>query len=144
MPCLTAHIRAHRPLWVASVGVVVAELGLAAVGVKAATLSIALLLAPGLALAPLLPEGTRRAPLAVLAAALALGVAASSVALVSVASAGASLDPWVVRGVIVAIVAAAGALGGPDLAEPFDRRTALAAAALGAALLVGALLQERV
>ncbi len=141
---LTAHMRAHRPLWAAAVGVVVAELALAAVGVKTAALSIALLLAPGLALAPLLPERTRRAPLAVLAAAPALGVAASSVALISVASAGATLDPWVVRGVIAAIVAAAGALPGPDLAAPFDRRTAFAAAALGAALLLGALLQGRV
>src|SRR5829696_3104150 len=144
MPRLTAHVRANRPLWVAAVGVVVAELGLAAVGVKTAPLSIALLLAPGLALAPLLPERTRRAPLAVLAAAPALGVAASSVALISVASAGVTLDPWVVRGVIAAIVAAAGALRGPDVAAPFDRGTALAAAALAVSLLVGAVLQERV
>jgi hypothetical protein len=144
MPRLTAHMRADRPLWAAALGMVVAELGLAAVGVTAAALSIALLLAPGLALAPLLPERTRRAPLAVLAAAPALGIAASSVALISVASAGAPLDPWVVRGLIAAIVAAAGALRGPDLAAPFDRRTALAAAGLGASLVVGVLLQERV
>jgi Dolichyl-phosphate-mannose-protein mannosyltransferase len=144
MPRLTAHLGARRPLWAAAVGVVVAELGLAAMGVVSAALSIALLLAPGLALAPLLPERTRRTPLAVLAAAPALGVAASSVALISVASAGAALDPWVVRGVIAAIVAAAGALRGPDLAAPFDRRTALAAVALGASLVVGVLLQERV
>ncbi len=144
MPRLTAHLGAHRPLWAAAVGVVVAELGLAAVGVVTAALSIALLLAPGLALAPLLPERTRRTPLAVLAAAPALGVAASSVALISVASAGAALDPWVVRAVIAVIVAAAGALRGPDLAAPFDRRTALAAVALGASLVVGVLLQERV
>jgi len=141
---LTAYVRADRPLWAAAVAMVVAELGLAAVGVKTAPLSIALLLAPGLALAPLLPERTRRAPLAVLAAAPALGVAASSVALISVASAGVTLDPWVVRGVIAAIVAAAGALRGPDVAAPFDRGTALAAAALAVSLLVGAVLQERV
>jgi hypothetical protein len=144
MARLTAHLRTDRPLWAAAVGVVIAELALAAVGVRTAPLSIALLLAPGLALAPLLPERTLRAPLAVLAAAPALGVAASSVALISVASAGAPLDPWVVRGVIAAIVAGAGALRGPDLAAPFDRRTALAAAALGASLLVGVLLQDRV
>src|SRR5918994_4343613 len=120
MARLTAHTRAHRPLWAAAVAVVVGELALAAVGVEAASLSIALLLAPGLALAPLLPERTRRAPLAVLAAAPALGVAASSVALISVASAGATLNPWVVRGVLAGIVLAAGALGGPDPAAPVD------------------------
>jgi hypothetical protein len=137
-------MRADRPLWAAALGLVVAELGLAAVGVVTAALSVALLLAPGLALAPLLPERTRRAPLAVLAAAPALGVAASSVALISVASAGIALDPWIVRGAIAAIVLGAGALRGPDLAAPFDRRAALAAAALGVSLLVGVLLQERV
>ena len=55
MPRPMALLRADRPLWAAAVGVVVAELGLAAVGVVTAALSIALLLAPGLALAPLLP-----------------------------------------------------------------------------------------
>jgi hypothetical protein len=56
----TAHLFADRPLWAAAVGVVIAELALAAVDVRTAPLSIALLLlAPGLALAPLLPGLTR-------------------------------------------------------------------------------------
>jgi hypothetical protein len=49
-----------------------------------------------------------------------------------------------VRGAIAAIIVAAGALRGPDLAVPFDRGTALAAAALGVALVVGIVLQERI
>ena len=64
-------------------------------GCRTAALALAaLLLAPGLALAPLLPARDRRAPLAELAAVPALGFAAASVALISISRVGIALDSW--------------------------------------------------
>src|SRR5919108_519133 len=72
--------------------------------------------------APLLPARVRRSPVATLACAPALGLAASSVLLVSLASAGASLDGVVVRLALATVV-----VGG-----------------LLVALALGAVLQQRV
>jgi hypothetical protein len=58
---------------------------------------LVLLVAPGLALVPLLPEPARRELVTALAAAPALGFAASSVGLITVASIDLDLNGAVVR-----------------------------------------------
>ena len=70
----------ERPLAVGAGLIVALEALLGSAGASAPLLSgAALVLAPGLALAPLLPARVRESPLAVLAAAPVLGFAASSV-----------------------------------------------------------------
>ena len=76
-----------------AVAIVAIEALLGAAGASTPLLSVAALaLAPGLALAPLLPARVRESPVAVVAACPALGFAAAAVALITVASLGASLD----------------------------------------------------
>src|SRR5829696_783872 len=135
---------AERPLAVAALLVVVLDAAFAAAGAAASVLSLAALLAPGLALAPLLPARIRESPLAVLAAAPALGCAASAVALITVASAGASLEPAVVRGVLAVLVLGGLALPWPEWQRPPGRGDLPAAGGLALALAAGALLQQRV
>jgi hypothetical protein len=118
---------------------------LAAFGAHAAWLSLGvLILAPGLALAPLLPSRVRASPVAVLAAAPALGLAASSVVLVSLSSAGASLNGGVVRLGLAGLVVAGLLLPWPEAARRLSRADLPAAGGLGLALAAGALLQQRV
>src|SRR5881394_1940395 len=96
-----------RPLALAGAAAVVVEALIALLGGHAPLLAaIVLLVAPGLALLPLLPERARRDLVTALAAAPALGFVASSVALITVASIGLSLDGLVIRLVEAALVAA--------------------------------------
>src|SRR4051794_39471302 len=88
----------ERPLALTALAVTLGEAALAAIGSPLALLSAVVLIgAPGLALLPLLPERALRSPSAALAAAPALGIAASTVVLITLASAGAPLDGWVAR-----------------------------------------------
>jgi hypothetical protein len=134
-----------RPLALAAAGLVALEAVLALLGATWGPLAVAaLVLAPGLALLPLLPAQARESPSAALAAAPALGIAAASVALVTVSSVGIELSGVSVR-VAIAAVVGAGLL--VPLREPrlrFDRGEALAAAAGAAAVLIAILIQERV
>jgi hypothetical protein len=124
--------------------VVALEALLAAIGLTVAPLSAAaLVVAPGLALVGLLPERTRASWPALLAAAPGLGLAAVSVALVTVASVGAPLDGVVVRAVAMALV-----LIGLGIERPFPqsvgRADLLASGGLAGALGLSLLLQQRV
>src|SRR4051794_29480363 len=74
----------RKPLALVALAAALAEAVLAALGTTAPVLSAVVLVgAPGLALVPLLPERALRAPVAALAAAPALGMAASMVVLIS-------------------------------------------------------------
>jgi hypothetical protein len=135
-----------RPLALLALAVTLVEAVLGAVGAPLPALSSAVLVgAPGLALVPLLPDRALRAPLAALAAVPALGMAASTVVLISLASAGAPLHEWVVRGAVVGIVLTGLlALPGPELRLAADRRSSMAAAGLAGAIALGAVLHSRV
>jgi len=135
----------RRPLGVAAVAVAALDAALGAAGVEPTLLSAALLIAPGLALAPVLPEALRRSPVAAMAAAPALGVATSSTVLISAAAAGIPLTGTWLRVVLAAtIVLALALLPGRDLCGRLDRPAALGALGLGAAVLAGVLLEGRV
>jgi hypothetical protein len=135
----------NRPLAVSAALLVGLDALADALGADAAWLSLAaLVLAPGLALAPLLPAPVRRNPVAVLAAAPALGFAASSVLLVTLSSAGISLDATAIRSALAAVVAVGFLLPWPEADRPLDRSDLPLAGGLGLALGVGVLLQQRV
>jgi hypothetical protein len=135
----------ERPLAVGAGLIVALEALLGSAGASAPLLSgAALLIAPGLALAPLLPERVRESPLAVLAAAPVLGFAASSVALITLSSAGVSLDPTAIRLVLAAIVACGLFLPWPEAARFLDRADLPVAGGLALALALGAVLQQHV
>ncbi len=127
-------------------GLIVAlEALLGSAGASAPLLSAAaLVLAPGLALAPLLPARVRESPLAVLAAAPVLGFAASSVALITLSSAGVALDPTAIRLVLASIVACGLFLPWPEAARLPNRADLPVAGGLALALALGALLQQHV
>jgi hypothetical protein len=104
-----------------------------------------LIVAPGLALVPVLPRLARRHMVTALAAAPALGFAASSVALITVASIGLPLNGLVVRLVPAALVALGLALrAGGEPVVRFPRDEALAAAGLLVAVAAGIVLEGRV
>jgi hypothetical protein len=135
----------RRPLGIGAVIVAGLEAALAAAGVQASLLSAALLVAPGFALAPLLPEPLRRSPVAAVAAAPVLGVAASSLVLISASSAGIPLTGTAVRLLLGAtIVLAVALLPGPDVGGRLDRDARLGALGLGAAVVAGVVLEGRV
>src|SRR5215207_5397515 len=135
----------ERPLAVGAGMIVALEALLGSAGASAPLLSLAaLVLAPGLALAPLLPTRVRESSLSVLAAAPVLGVAASSVLLITLSSAGVSLDPTAIRLALGSIVAAGLVLPWPEAFRPPGRADWLTAAGLALALGLGALLQHRV
>ena len=127
-------------------GLIVAlEALLGSAGASAPLLSAAaLVLAPGLALAPLLPARVRESPLAVLAAAPVLGFAASSVALITLSSAGVALDPTAIRLALASIVACGLFLPWPEAARLPNRADLPVAGGLALALALGALLQQHV
>jgi hypothetical protein len=107
--------------------------------------ALVLLVAPGLALAPLLPERVRRDLLTTLAAAPALGFAASSVALITVSSIGLPLNALVTRLTVAALVAAGLAVPGrPEPLLRLRREDALVAAGLLLAVAAGIVLEGRV
>src|SRR4051812_25886808 len=135
----------ERPLAVGAGVIVALEALLGSAGASAPLLSIAaLMLAPGLALAPLLPARIRESPLSVLAAAPVLGLAASSVLLISLSSAGVSLDPTAIRLALASVVAVGLLLPGPEAFRPLRRSDWRTAAGLAFALALGAVLQQRV
>ena len=104
---------------------------------------IVLVVCPGLALVPLLPARARESWAAVAAAVPALGFAASSVLLVTVAAVGISLTGLSIRLALGALIAAGALLlpaGEPD--QPLTYEDAWAIAGLLGALLVGILLPE--
>src|SRR5439155_15639792 len=103
----------RRPLGLIAIALVGLEAAVSALGGHAPTLSaLVLILAPGLALLPLLPSVALRAWGAALAAAPALGFAASSVALITISSTGITLDPVTIR-VTLAVVVLAGLVALP-------------------------------
>jgi hypothetical protein len=135
---------AARPLALAALALVAADAAFALAGLDAALLSLAaLLLAPGLALVPLLPKRISAAPVAALAAAPALGFATIATALISLSSAGVQLDGTSVRITLAALVLAGLALPG-DEPPRFERADAFAALGLGGALVAGYVLQREV
>jgi hypothetical protein len=132
-----------RPLAIAGAVLVAVEALIALLGGNSPPLAVlVLLLAPGLALLPLLPARARADLVTALAAAPALGFAASSIGLITVASIGLPLDGVVVRLVAAVLVAAGLLLRG---AEP-EVRLAEPLVALGLLVAIGAglLLQARV
>jgi hypothetical protein len=134
-----------RPLLAAGAALLALEASLAAVGLTWPALSIlALALGPGLALLPLLPARVLDSPAASLAAVPALGIAATSSALTSVAAVGVELGPVSVRLTLAALVAVGLALPRSEPALRFGRVELFAcpgaALALGAALII----QQRV
>jgi hypothetical protein len=134
-----------RPLLAAGAAFLALEASLAAVGRGWPALSIvAVALGPGLALLPLLPARVLDSPAASLAAVPALGIAAASSALISVAAVGVELGPVSVRLTLAAVVAVGLAVPGSEPALRFGR--AELAACAGAALALGAalIIQQRV
>jgi hypothetical protein len=128
-------------LWLAAAALVVVEALSALAGVHALALTVAALLAPGLALAGLLPAAVREHPLAALAAAPALGFAAVSAALITVARLGIPLTGLSTRCVLVALVLAGIAAQAPRNAdrerpafEPLEALALLAVLAVGVVL----------
>src|SRR5829696_8276832 len=135
----------ERPLAVGAGLIVALEALLGSAGASAPLLSgAALVVAPGLALAPLLPARVRESPLAVLAATPVLGFAASSVTLITLASAGVSLDPTAIRLALAAIVVCGLLLPWPECARLPGRADLPAAGGLALALALGAVLQQHV
>ena len=135
----------ERPLTVGAGVIVALEALLGSAGASAPLLSVAaLVLAPGLALAPLLPARVRESPLSVLAAAPVLGFAASSVLLITLASLGVTLDATAIRLALGALVAIGLFLPWPEASRPLGRVDWPVAAGLALALGLGALLQQRV
>ena len=132
-----------RPLAVSAAVLVALEALLALFGARSPVLSAAALLAPGLALTPLLPESARRSWTVSLAAAPALGAAAASTLLITLASVGVPLTGTSCRLALAALVLAG--LLGLRGSEPQPGRAALLPAlGLLAALGIGALLQSRI
>jgi hypothetical protein len=125
--------------------IVALEALLGSAGASAPLLSVAaLVLAPGLALAPLLPERVRESSLSVLAAAPVLGFAASSVLLITLASLGVTLDATAIRLALGALVAVGLFLPWREASRPLARADWPVAAGLALALGLGVLLQQRV
>jgi hypothetical protein len=132
-----------RPLALAGAVLVAAEALIALLGGHSPPLAVlVLLLAPGLALLPLLPARARANLVTALAAAPALGFAASSIGLITVASIGLDLNGLVVRLVPAVLVGIGLLLRGDEpalrLGEP------LVALGLLAAVGAGLVLQGRV
>ena len=142
---LAARLR-DRPLWLLGALLTLLEALIAALGGRFPVLAgLVLCVAPGLALVPLLPAAVRRSWSATLAAVPALGFSASSVLLVSMASAGISLGGAPIRLGLLALMAVALAL--PAEREPHHELSfpdAYAFAGLMAAVLAGILLENRV
>ncbi|MDQ8045397.1 MAG: hypothetical protein REI11_12395 [Patulibacter sp.] len=106
-PVVTRHhprVVAAGGAWLLAAAVVLGEALLALIGVRSLVLTAAALLAPGAALAGLLPGPVRRTPLARIAAMPALGLAATSVAMISLSRVGVPLTGVSTRVVLFALV----------------------------------------
>src|SRR5688572_27297279 len=111
-----------RPLGLTAAALVAVEALLALVGATWGPLAVAaLVIAPGLALVPLLPASARASPTAALAAAPVLGIAAASAALITIASVGVELSGVSVRLALAAVVAGGLALPSSEPILRFDR-----------------------
>jgi hypothetical protein len=142
---LAARVR-ERPLALAGAALAALEFVIAAAGGRFPLLAaIVLLISPGLALVPLLPEQVRASWAATAAAVPVLGFAASSVLLVSLPAAGISLTGAAIR-VALGLVIAVGLLALParEPAVPLTHEDAYAFVGLLAALFGGILLERRV
>lgn len=134
-----------RPLALTGALIVIVEALVAALGGHVPLLATAVLLvAPGLALLPLLPARAREAPVTALAAVPVLGFMGSSLALITVSSVGLPLDGVVVRLVAAALVVGGLLLRGAEPALRSGRDELLVGAGLLAAVVVGLVLQGRV
>lgn len=134
-----------RPFALTAVAAVVVEAVVASLGGRSGVLAvIVLLLAPGLALLPLLPPRARADPVTALAAAPVLGFAASMVGLITASSVGLPLDAVVVRVVVALLVAVGLALPGSEPAPVARREELLVALGVLVAVAGGAVLQGRV
>jgi hypothetical protein len=135
-----------RPLGVIGASAALLEFAIAAAGGRFPLLSgVVLVVAPGLVLVPLLPERTRESWGATLAAVPALGFAASSVLLVTVAAVGIPLTGTAARIALGLLLAASLVL--LPAREPrvaLGHADAWSVAGLLGALLAGILLQNRV
>lgn len=136
----------RRPLAVAAVALVALDALIAVAGGRFPLLSgLVLIAAPGMALLPILPSSARSDWPTALAIAPALGIAASSVAIITVASAGAPLTGASVRVVVAALVVAGLALSrdGEPVRSGHRRDLPLACGVL-LVLLLGVVLAGRV
>jgi hypothetical protein len=134
-----------RPLATLAASLVLIEAIVALVGGRFPVLSaLVLVLAPGLALLPLLPERALRTWGAALAAAPALGFAASAVALITISSAGISITGTSARLTVAAIVLIGVLLASEEPAFSASRTELASTAALLAAVGAGIVLQGRV
>jgi hypothetical protein len=142
---LAPQLAGRDPLaWVA-VALVAIEAALASVDAAVPALSlVVLLLAPGLALSGLLPEGARRSWSATLAAAAPLGLAVSSIAIISASSAGVPVNGTVVRVLLAAIAVAGLLLPRTGRRDALNRTEALGLVGLVAAVGLGVILRQRI
>jgi hypothetical protein len=134
-----------RPLGLLGGALVAVEALVAAVAGGAGPLAAAaLLLAPGMALVPVLPACARRDLVTALAATPVLGFAASAIGLITLSAVGVELGEVAVRLVPAAVVVVGLALGGREPPLRAGAREGLVAAGLAGAVLVGIVLAERV
>ncbi len=135
-----------RPLGLLGCGLLLGEALIAVLGLRAPVLSaVALVVAPGLALIPLLPKAARQSPTAAVAASPALGLAGAAVALVSLSALGLPLTGLSVRALLI-VLAGAAVLALPA-AEPrllLAGAERWAAVGLAGAVALGLILQARV
>jgi hypothetical protein len=131
-----------RRLPIAGIALVLVETIAGALGAGSYTLSFAVLVvAPGLALSGLLPRPLRTRTDALLCAAPALGFAATSVGLISIARLGIPLEAWSIRGLLLVLCGLGFLLG---RCEPSARPDWRVLAGLGGAVVLGVVLGGRV
>jgi len=133
--------------WWLALAIAVAELAVALTGVHAALLAGLALLAPGWALAPLLPDPVRRHRLAAAAAAPTLGFAVTSTVLITISRVGIPLTGLSIRVAVFALLAV-GLLVWSRSERPArvagDRAALAQAAGLAAIVVLGVVLAWRV
>jgi hypothetical protein len=136
--------RRPSPLAVTGLVLVLCEFAAAAAGADLPALTLAaIVLGPGLALSGALPATARRSASAAAAAAPALGFAAASVALITLASAGIELSGLAVR-LTIGVIVLSGLVFLPSEIDTPDRGELLAALGVVAAVALGALVGLRV
>jgi hypothetical protein len=106
-------LRSPPPLWLLGATLVLGETVCVLAGWRSIGLSALALVAPGWALAPLLPEPVRRSPLATIVAAPVLGIAVVSALLITLARVGIPLTDSSVHIALIALIALASFAWGP-------------------------------